>query len=255
MTTYAKPLYADGTRTVPSLDLRTGKASNLVLHDWVACEQPSLLDGEEFNLIIKHTDKLYRVKSLDYEFADQDDPQIINMKLIREYLYNGTPANAMPDWSQYCELNLHPVNETKDDSGQGSCQIITFWDDADERLNKVSFWSIYGRLTEELGPGVDVIADFDEESEAYYVAALFSDQYGLPLVAPLVSPDAKVITGPLNVYDAEIKATITKSIPVIAGSDTIAVQKAHAYFSVLDDDTPENYRQETLSIKSVCDVL
>jgi hypothetical protein len=50
-------------------------------------------------------------------------------------------------------------------------------------------------------------------------------------------------------YDVTIKATITKTYSVQADDVDTAYELAHEKFSVLNDDTPEHYEQETVNIK------
>ena len=52
-------------------------------------------------------------------------------------------------------------------------------------------------------------------------------------------------------YDVTIKATVQKTIRVDAISEDEASEKAHQQFSVLNDDTAEDYEQDTVSIKEV----
>ena len=55
----------------------------------------------------------------------------------------------------------------------------------------------------------------------------------------------------MNTYDVEIKATVRKTYRVEAESEEFAVEAAHQVFSVLNDDTPEEYDQEDLSVELV----
>jgi hypothetical protein len=55
----------------------------------------------------------------------------------------------------------------------------------------------------------------------------------------------------MKTYDVTIQATITKTHSVEAETKDEAVEQAHEIFSVLNDDTPENYKEETLDIVEV----
>ena len=52
----------------------------------------------------------------------------------------------------------------------------------------------------------------------------------------------------MKTYEVEIEATIRKTYTVEAESEEEAVDTAHSIFSVLNDDTPEEYTQELLSV-------
>lgn len=49
-----------------------------------------------------------------------------------------------------------------------------------------------------------------------------------------------------RLWEVTIQATITKTYRVEASDVDVAYEKAHALFSVLNDDTPEKYEQEAL---------
>lgn len=55
----------------------------------------------------------------------------------------------------------------------------------------------------------------------------------------------------MKTYEVTIKATICKTITVEAANEDDAYVEAHERFSVLNDDTPERYEQETLDIQEV----
>jgi len=50
-------------------------------------------------------------------------------------------------------------------------------------------------------------------------------------------------------YKVTIQATVTKAYTVQANSEQEASKEAHQIFSVLEDGTPENYTQETISVE------
>ena len=55
----------------------------------------------------------------------------------------------------------------------------------------------------------------------------------------------------LKSYDVEIKATVRKTITVVAGNETSASEQAHEMFTVASDGELEHYEQDTLSIKEI----
>ena len=55
----------------------------------------------------------------------------------------------------------------------------------------------------------------------------------------------------MKTYQVTIEARITKSYIVEADNEDVAYELAHEQFSVLNDDTPERYEQETLDICEV----
>lgn len=55
----------------------------------------------------------------------------------------------------------------------------------------------------------------------------------------------------MKTYEVIIKATIYKTITVKAENEDEAYIQAHERFSVLNDDTPERYEQETIDIEEV----
>lgn len=52
-------------------------------------------------------------------------------------------------------------------------------------------------------------------------------------------------------YNVTIKATVTKTYEVEAETEDQAIEEAHGIFSVLNDDTPEDYEEDTLSVEEV----
>ena len=52
-------------------------------------------------------------------------------------------------------------------------------------------------------------------------------------------------------FEVTIKAVITKTYNVQADDRDTAYELAHEKFSVLNDDTPEHYEQETINIKEI----
>ena len=52
-------------------------------------------------------------------------------------------------------------------------------------------------------------------------------------------------------YKVTIEARVTKSYIVEADNEDLAYELAHELFSVLNDDTPERYEEETLDIREV----
>ena len=55
----------------------------------------------------------------------------------------------------------------------------------------------------------------------------------------------------MKTYQVTIEARIIKSYIVEANNEDVAYELAHEQFSVLNDDTPERYEQETLDICEV----
>tara|TARA_R110000823_G_scaffold310532_1_gene435486 strand:+ start:102 stop:275 length:174 start_codon:yes stop_codon:yes gene_type:complete len=55
----------------------------------------------------------------------------------------------------------------------------------------------------------------------------------------------------MKTYQVTIEARITKSYIVEADNEDGAYELAHEQFSVLNDDTPERYEEETLDICEV----
>lgn len=49
----------------------------------------------------------------------------------------------------------------------------------------------------------------------------------------------------MKTYEVGIRATICKRLTIEAESEEDAIEAAHEQFSVLNDDIPENYDQET----------
>ncbi len=52
-------------------------------------------------------------------------------------------------------------------------------------------------------------------------------------------------------YKVTIQARVVKSYIVEADDEDLAYELAHEQFSVLNDDTPERYEEETLDIREV----
>ena len=50
-------------------------------------------------------------------------------------------------------------------------------------------------------------------------------------------------------YEVTILARVTKTYTVEADNEDLAYELAHELFSVLNDDTPERYEEETLDIR------
>ncbi len=55
----------------------------------------------------------------------------------------------------------------------------------------------------------------------------------------------------MKTYQVTIEARVTKSYIVEADNEDGAYELAHEQFSVLNDDTPERYEEETLDIREV----
>ncbi len=55
----------------------------------------------------------------------------------------------------------------------------------------------------------------------------------------------------MKTYEVIIKATIYKTITVKAENEDEAYIQAHERFSVLNDDTPEQYEQDSVGIEEV----
>lgn len=51
-------------------------------------------------------------------------------------------------------------------------------------------------------------------------------------------------------WEVTIRATVTKTYTVTANNEQDAIEQAHQVFSVLNDDIPEDYNQETITLKS-----
>jgi hypothetical protein len=49
----------------------------------------------------------------------------------------------------------------------------------------------------------------------------------------------------MKTYEVGIRATICKRLTIEAENEEDAIEAAHEQFSVLNDDIPENYDQET----------
>jgi hypothetical protein len=49
----------------------------------------------------------------------------------------------------------------------------------------------------------------------------------------------------MKTYEVGIRATICKRLTVLAENEQDAIEAAHEQFSVLNDDIPENYEEET----------
>lgn len=54
-------------------------------------------------------------------------------------------------------------------------------------------------------------------------------------------------------FDVTIRAIVTKTHRVEADTEDEAIETAHQIFSVNNDDTPEDYEQDTVSCKEVVD--
>jgi hypothetical protein len=52
-------------------------------------------------------------------------------------------------------------------------------------------------------------------------------------------------------YEVTILARVTKTYTVEADDEDLAYELAHELFSVLNDDTPERYEEETIDIREV----
>ena len=52
-------------------------------------------------------------------------------------------------------------------------------------------------------------------------------------------------------YEVTIQARVVKTYTVEADNEDLAYELAHEQFSVLNDDTPERYEEETLDIREV----
>ena len=55
----------------------------------------------------------------------------------------------------------------------------------------------------------------------------------------------------MKTFKITIKASVTKTYQVEADNVETAYELAHEKFSVLNDDTPEHYEQETVNILEV----
>lgn len=55
----------------------------------------------------------------------------------------------------------------------------------------------------------------------------------------------------MKTYQVTIEARIIKSYIVEADNEDVAYELAHEQFSVLNDDTPERYEEQTLDICEV----
>lgn len=55
----------------------------------------------------------------------------------------------------------------------------------------------------------------------------------------------------MKTYKVTIEARVTKSYIVEADNEDVAYELAHDKFSVLTDDVPERYEEETLDIREV----
>ena len=55
----------------------------------------------------------------------------------------------------------------------------------------------------------------------------------------------------MKTYEVTILARVTKTYTVEADSEDLAYELAHEQFSVLNDDVPERYEEETLDIREV----
>lgn len=55
----------------------------------------------------------------------------------------------------------------------------------------------------------------------------------------------------MKTYEVTIRATIYKTITVKAENEDDAYVEAHNRFSVLNDDTPEQYEQDSVGIEEV----
>jgi hypothetical protein len=55
----------------------------------------------------------------------------------------------------------------------------------------------------------------------------------------------------MKTYKVTIEARVTKSYIVEADNEDVAYELAHDQFSVLTDDVPERYEEETLDIYEV----
>jgi len=55
----------------------------------------------------------------------------------------------------------------------------------------------------------------------------------------------------MKTYEVTIRATIYKTITVEAENEDDAYVEAHERFSVLNDDTPEQYEQDSVGIEEV----
>lgn len=53
----------------------------------------------------------------------------------------------------------------------------------------------------------------------------------------------------LKQYNVTIRATVTKTYRVDAKDEDQATEEAHSIFSVLNDETPEDYEEETLHVE------
>jgi hypothetical protein len=53
----------------------------------------------------------------------------------------------------------------------------------------------------------------------------------------------------MKTYEVTIRATITKDVLVEAEDENKAAEQAHEEFSVLNDGSDENYKQETLNVE------
>ena len=50
-------------------------------------------------------------------------------------------------------------------------------------------------------------------------------------------------------WEVTIRATVIKTYTVTAENEEDAIEQGHMEFSVLNDDIPEDYNQETITIK------
>lgn len=97
-----------------------------------------------------------------------------------------------------------------------------------------------------------------EEGEEKDAECLHPDKAEEPTERPIPRTDEpeKVITEaeaeePWRSFDVTIKATVTKTYRVEAEDEDEAVEEAHCVFSVLNDEVPEDYDEQTLNVEEV----
>jgi hypothetical protein len=55
----------------------------------------------------------------------------------------------------------------------------------------------------------------------------------------------------MRIYNVTIKAEIYKTVTVTAKNEDEAYSEAHEIFSVISDEWPEKYNEETISVEEV----
>jgi hypothetical protein len=144
------------------------------------------------------------------------------------FITSGTPYfDTLQEAEQYCEGLQRFINELE-------TSLILNHDDIANVANVLEFIQDYSS-------GAGFLPNQGEPLTDHTIAA-----------AEDLLRSHKVLNPPNNkTYEIIIRAIITKTIEIEAESLDLAEEQAHQQFSVLNENTDEHYKQNTLNIKEI----